>query len=87
MIRPIFILSFFLMGTVLAQDEATEEESTTAPVSEPEDNAEDDVVFDGSEDHSANDEDVFVPTEEVSYQQSVPFPTDIENGQIKSLRL
>jgi len=77
MIRPVFLLGFFLMGAVLAQDEAIEEESTTAPVSEPADDAEDDVVFDGSEDHSADDEDVFVPTEEVSYQQSVPFPTDI----------
>ena len=77
MIRPVLLLSFFLMGVVLAQDEAVEDESTTEPVSESTDDAEDDVVLDGSEDHSADDEDIFVPTDEVSYQQSVPFPTDI----------
>ena len=77
MIRPVFLLSFFLMGVVLAQDEAVEDESTTEAVSESTDDAEDDVVLDGSEDHSADDEDIFVPTDEVSYQQSVPFPTDI----------
>ena len=71
MIRPVFLLSFFLMGVVLAQDEAVEDESTTEAVSESTDDAEDDVVLDGSEDHSADDEDIFVPTDEVSYQQSV----------------
>jgi len=33
--------------------------------------------IDINSDHTQDDEDIFVPTEEVSFQQSVPFPTDI----------
>lgn len=77
MMRPVFLLSFLLMGAALAQDEEVEDESATESSSESVDESEDDFVLDGSEDHAADDEDVFVPSDEVSYQQSVPFPTDI----------
>ena len=37
----------------------------------------DDLDLDSQEDHTEEDEDVFKPTDVVSYQQSVPFPVDI----------
>ena len=37
----------------------------------------DDLDLDRNQDHTEEDEDVFKPTDAVSYQQSVPFPVDI----------
>ena len=36
-----------------------------------------DLDIDGQEDHTEEDDDVFKPTDAVSYQQSVQFPVDI----------
>ena len=88
MIRSIMILLLFLTATVLAQDEVSEE-GAASEVSESEnqsaddgsdealdDELEDDILS-GNQDHTEDDEDIFVPTEEISFQQSIPFPTDI----------
>lgn len=81
MIRPTILLALFLTVAVLAQDEAVDDESTVETAEDAADEgteADDDFdVLGRSEDHTEDDEDVFIPSDEVSYQQSVPFPTDI----------
>jgi len=78
----LILLAFFATATaVWAQESAPEEE----PVSEPEtetvegisEEELEDLDLDGQEDHTEDDEDVFKPTDVVSFQQSVNFPVDI----------
>lgn len=78
--RSIFFLLLLLALPVSAQDEASEDEPVTDPASETAEDEIDEVLDDilgGNQDHTEEDEDIFVPTEEISYQQSIPFPTDI----------
>ena len=81
MYRLILLFVFATATVVWAQDPAPEDE----PVSVPETDAleglsEDelaDLELDSQEDHTKDDEDVFTPTDVVSFQQSVNFPVDI----------
>ena len=59
----------------LPAEDATDNEDTSATTEEL---YEDDFELDlGTDDHLEDDEDVFEASVEVSYQQSVSFPTDI----------
>jgi hypothetical protein len=79
MYRLILLAIFATATAVWAQDPATEDEA----VSEPEtvegltEEELDDLDLDDQEDHTEEDEDVFKPTDVVSFQQSVNFPVDI----------
>lgn len=80
MIRSIMILLLFLTATVLAQDEVSEDDAATETSESERDSGDDefeDDILSGNQDHTEDDEDIFVPTEEISFQQSIPFPTDI----------
>ena len=58
-------------------DDESASESETETVDESAAEELDDLVLDGQEDHTEDDEDVFKPTDVVSYSQSVAFPVDI----------
>ena len=79
MYRLILLAIFATATAVWAQDPASEDE----PVSEPEtvegltEEELEDLGLDDQEDHTEEDEDVFKPTDVVSFQQSVNFPVDI----------
>lgn len=81
MYRLILLFVFATATVVWAQDPAPEDE----PVSVPETDALEglseeelaDLELDSQEDHTKDDEDVFTPTDVVSFQQSVNFPVDI----------
>jgi biopolymer transport protein ExbD len=82
MIRLSVLLVFFLAHLAFAQEDGVVSSPDTQTAAEETD--EDESIdfeeledFDINADHTEEDEDVFVPTDEVSYQQSVPFPTDI----------
>jgi hypothetical protein len=64
---------------VWAQESTPDDESAAETETVDESAAEelDDLVLDGQEDHTEDDEDVFKPTDVVSYSQSVAFPVDI----------
>lgn len=80
MLRILVFLMFAVGTAAWAQDDATDD---TATESTPESNEElseaelDDLDLDSNEDHTEEDDDIFRPTDVVSYQQSVPFPVDI----------
>ena len=79
MYRLILLAIFATATAVWAQDPAPEDEA----VSEPEtvegltEEELEDLGLDDQEDHTEEDEDVFKPTDVVSFQQSVNFPVDI----------
>ena len=81
MYRLILLFVFATATVVWAQDPAPEDE----PVSVPETDALEglseeelaDLELDSQQDHTEDDEDVFTPTDVVSFQQSVNFPVDI----------
>ena len=81
MYRLILLFIFATATVVWAQDPAPEDE----PVSVPETDALEglseeelaDLELDSQQDHTEDDEDVFTPTDVVSFQQSVNFPVDI----------
>jgi hypothetical protein len=81
MYRLILLAVLITATAVWAQDTAPEEEPVSAP--EPETVEElsarelADLDLDGQEDHTEEDDDVFKPTDVVSFQQSVNFPVDI----------
>jgi hypothetical protein len=82
MLRIGMLLLFFLTTLSFAQDDGVVYEPDARPVVEdPEDEGSIDLDeledIDITDDHTEDDEDIFVPTDEISYQQSVPFPTDI----------
>lgn len=80
MLRLLLFLMLAVGVAAWAQDDATDETATeSAPESIDElSEAElDDLDLDSNEDHTEEDEDIFRPTDVVSYQQSVPFPVDI----------
>jgi ATP-dependent helicase YprA (DUF1998 family) len=74
---------FAMVTAVSAQDVAEEEETATVEETEAEiierlsEEELDDLGVDSQEDHTEEDEDVFKPTDAVSYSQSVQFPVDI----------
>ncbi len=85
MYRLMLLAVFILASAVWAQD--TSEEDATASEVEEEAEAEspeglteeefEELDIDSQEDHTEDEEDVFKPTDEVSYEQSLEFPVDI----------
>ena len=72
----IFLLLFVFAGfTAWAQDDSADTETESTPPAEVEEEVDEyeDLDLDDTEDHTEEDEDVFRPTDVVSYQQSVPF--------------
>ena len=81
MLRMIVLLMFAVGATVWARDDSTDDtaatESESESVEELSEEELEDLDLDRNQDHTEEDEDVFRPTDVVSYQQSVPFPVDI----------
>ena len=88
MLRVGLLLSFLSATAVLAQDakdadadaapESSEQASEQVPESAAEKNADDLDDPDGlDEPYAVEDEDAFIPSENVAFGQSIPFPTDI----------
>lgn len=80
MLRLLLVLLFAVGTAAWAQDDATDDtasESTPESIDELSEEELDDLDLDRNEDHTEEDDDVFRPTDVVSYQQSVPFPVDI----------
>ena len=81
MYRLILLAVLITATAVWAQETPPEDESVSE--TEPETleglSAEEieDLELDGQEDHTEADDDVFKPTDVVSFQQSVNFPVDI----------
>ena len=81
MYRLIMLMFLILATAVWAQDPAADEDPVTTP--EPEEveglteEELEDLNIDGQEDHTEEDEDVFKPTDAVSYSQQIRFPVDI----------
>ncbi len=77
MLRIFLLVFIFVSGAALAQDDSDETEATPPTDVEEEVDEYEDLDLDDNEDHTEEDDDVFKPTDVVSYQQSVPFPVDI----------
>ncbi|HNP65530.1 MAG TPA: hypothetical protein PKH39_16475 [Woeseiaceae bacterium] len=81
MLRLLLLLTLGIGLAAWAQDDETDDSATADPVPESIDEMSeeelDDLDLDRNQDHTEEDEDVFKPTDAVSYQQSVPFPVDI----------
>ena len=82
--KGLFFIGIFLAVVVLALPAVAEEEETaTAEETEAEiierlsEEELEGLGVDSQEDHTEEDEDVFKPTDAVSYSQSVQFPVDI----------
>ena len=81
--RIILLAMFAMVTAVSAQDVAEEEDTAAAEETEAEiierlsEEELEDLGVDSQEDHTEEDEDVFKPTDAVSYSQSVQFPVDI----------
>lgn len=82
--RLILLLALFIAASVWAQEtDNVEPESTDADspeVTEPESGTDDDPVDDDEElddFYADDDDDAFIPSENVKFGQSIPFPTDI----------
>ena len=78
----LILLAIFATATVAwAQEPQPEDESVSEPESETVEGLSEeelaDLGLDSQEDHTEEDEDVFKPTDVVSFQQSVNFPVDI----------
>ena len=81
MLRLVFMLMLLIAAPIGAQDSESEDpnptESSTATTEEDSADEIDDELIDDSNAYPQEDEDDFVPSDEVTYEQSVPFPTDI----------
>ena len=84
MLRVVLLLIFLSATSVLAQDDkdadadAAPESSEQAAEQAAEKKADgDDDLDDLDESYPVEDEDVFIPSENVAFGQSIPFPTDI----------
>lgn len=81
MYRLILLVLLATATAIWAQEPTSDDESVTEPEVEALEGLSeeelDDLDLDSQEDHTEEDEDVFKPTDVVSYQQSVPFPVDI----------
>ena len=83
MLRVVLLLVFLSANSVLAQDtkdadaDATPESSEQAPEQTVAGDDDLDDLDDLDELYPVEDEDVFIPSENVAFGQSIPFPTDI----------
>ena len=81
MYRLILLAIFVTATAVWAQEAPPADESATESETETVEGLSeeelDDLELDRQEDHTEEDEDVFKPTDVVSFTQPVPFPVDI----------
>ena len=81
MYRLILLAVFVVATSVWAQDptpaDESAKESETETVEGLSEKDFEDLDIDSQEDHTEEDEDVFKPTDVVSFTQPVPFPVDI----------
>jgi hypothetical protein len=81
MYRLILLVLFATATAVWAQDQSADDEAAPEPAAETDsglgEEELDDLGLDEVGDHTEEDEDVFRPSDVVSFQQSVPFPVDI----------
>ena len=86
MFRLLIMLMLLSAAPIVAQDSETGESSPTEPSAETTDpNSADELDVDENDvdeigesgTYSEADEGDFIPSDEVTYEQSVPFPTDI----------
>jgi hypothetical protein len=81
MYRLILLAVFVVATSVWAQDPTPADESATESETETVEGLSEkdfeDLDIDSQEDHTEEDEDVFKPTDVVSFTQPVPFPVDI----------
>ncbi len=85
MVRLLLMLVLLFAAPIVAQDSETGERSQTEPSTETtdaesvDDSAEvsDADEVGESDTYFEEDQDDFIPSDEVTYEQSVPFPTDI----------
>jgi hypothetical protein len=81
MYRLILLAVFVVATSVWAQDPTPADESATESETKTVEGLSEkdfeDLDIDSQEDHTEEDEDVFKPTDVVSFTQPVPFPVDI----------
>lgn len=81
MFRLLLLLMLLSAAPIVAQDSETGERSSTESSTETTDtDSADEINVDEigeSDTYSQADEGDFIPSDEVTYEQSVPFPTDI----------
>jgi len=81
MYRLILLAVFVVATSVWAQDPTPADESATESETKTVEGRSEkdfeDLDIDSQEDHTEEDEDVFKPTDVVSFTQPVPFPVDI----------
>jgi hypothetical protein len=81
MYRLILLAKLLTATTLWAQDPPPADESATESETETIDGLSDeefeDLDIDSQQDHTEEDEDIFKPTDVVSFTQPVPFPVDI----------
>ena len=76
----IILLIFLNQNVVHAQDSSVEDKpiKSSIDVSEEDSNENlEDIILDTDESYSEEDEDIFKPSDEVSYSQQIRFPVDI----------
>ncbi|MDG2108255.1 MAG: hypothetical protein P8J74_06410 [Woeseiaceae bacterium] len=81
MYRLIILISLIIGAVVWAQDLVIDEELGTTPKSSEVENPIEDELeelnIDDQQDYIDEDEDVFKPTDAISYSQQIRFPVDI----------
>ena len=82
MFRLLLMLVLLFAAPIVAQDSETGERSQTEPSTDVEAADDSAEVTDAdevgeSDTYFEEDQDDFIPSDEVTYEQSVPFPTDI----------
>ena len=81
MYRLILLVIAVMATAVWAQESTPDDEAATEVNAETVEGISDDEFEDldlgNQEDHTEEDDDVFKPTDAVSFEQSVPFPVDI----------
>jgi len=81
MYRLILLVIAVMATAVWAQESTPDDEAATEVNTETVEGISDDEFEDldlgNQEDHTEEDDDVFKPTDSVSFEQSVPFPVDI----------
>jgi len=77
MIRILFLLTALSITAALAQDAADPETDPAEEAPEAVDEELQDIEDDLDDLYPVEDEDAFIPSENVAFGQSIPFPTDI----------
>ncbi len=76
----VILLIFLNQNVVYAQDSSVEDKPIKSSIDVSEEDSDEnleDILLDADENYSEDDEDVFKPSDEVSYSQQIRFPVDI----------